>query len=211
MIRKSLLLIGILLSARVSIAGENSIIEELMQKKVIIWDNDSTITDRDPQDPTGKTKIILPNIKEVMGKCSATIHIICSGCQTPDTAFQHHDIGKGIDKFKNIMAQLPTVAAVFAPPIHGSMGGTDCYVVLKRNNKISTYALHEEERYKQYIGAFKKPAIGMFVVIRDLLQEVFGIIMDAKNTIKIDDSWHDKNTGCGNEYSIFRCGSIFIK
>ena len=86
------------------------------------------------------------------------------------------------------MNKLPINAAAFSPAI----GGVACYVVIKKDNKIIIKEAHEDPRYEKYIGDFKKPGIGMFVVIRDIALEEFGQIINADNSIMIGDTWHDE-------------------
>ncbi len=59
------------------------------------------------------------------------------------------------------MEQLPINAAAFSP----SIGGVACYVVIKKlDGNILIKKAHEDIRYAEYVGKFKKPDIGMFVV-----------------------------------------------
>ncbi len=72
------------------------------------------------------------------------------------------------------------------------IGGVACYVVIKQNDKITVIKAHEDLRYSSYISKFKKPDIGMFQVISDIVLSEFGIQIDAENSIMIGDTWHDK-------------------
>ncbi len=73
------------------------------------------------------------------------------------------------------------------------LGGVACYVVIKRfDNSIHIKKAHEDPRYREFIGQFKKPGIGMFVVIKDIAQEEFGQIIHKNNSAMIGDTWHDE-------------------
>ena len=66
-------------------------------------------------------------------------------------------------------------------------------MVIKRwDNSIILKKAHEDKRYQKYIGQFKKPDIGMFVVIRDIAKEEFAQIIDKDTSIMIGDTWHDE-------------------
>lgn len=155
--------------------------------KIIIWDNDGTIMgSKDPNDPSNKAKIILPNVEKIMRQKN-TINIICSGTKTPESESQNYNLEKVIIKFKALMNELPIDISVFSPAI----GGSECWVLIKnKNNDFSIIKIHENDQYKELIGTFKKPDVGMLVVIKDLLQER-NIICDDTNTIFIGDTWQD--------------------
>lgn len=163
-----------------------------LNKDVIIWDNDGTIMgSKNPNDPT---KVILPNIHNVMTNNKA-IHIICSGCKTPESELQNFDPESVIKRFLVLMDQLPIQVAVFSPAI----GGVECYILIKKHSdaKIIIRKAHEEARYKHLIGQFKKPGIGMLVVIQDLLKEEFNTTMKKTNSVMIGDTWHDEQASNG--------------
>lgn len=158
-----------------------------IKHKIIIWDNDGTISaSKDPNDKSA-AKIILPNVAETMQE--AEFNFIISGFKSPESEMQNYDPDKVIDRFKDLMHKLPINAAAFSPLI----GGKGCYVVVKRpNGEIIIKVAHEDAKYKEYIGKFKKPDIGMFAVIRDIAKEEFGQNITSDNTIMIGDTWHDK-------------------
>lgn len=165
-------------------------IKALTTQEIIIWDNDGTISGSlNPNDTSANAKIILPNVQQTMEKTSA-VHVICSGCKTPESELQNFDPEKVIKKFIALMEQLPIQIAVFSPAI----GGTECYVVIKKRGaeKIVVRKAHEQENYKHLIGQFKKPGAGMLIVIKDILQEDFGITMHETNVVMIGDTWHDE-------------------
>jgi histidinol phosphatase-like enzyme len=173
----------------------------MINKEIIIWDNDGTITgSQNPHDTTDKAKVILPNVKQVMN-ASKAVHIICSGCKTPESELQNFDPENVIKRFKALMEQLPVQVAVFSPAI----GGTECYVVIKKTDSddIIVHKAHEDIRYRHLIGQFKKPGVGMLVVIRDILDTEFGITMNADSAIMIGDTWHD-------EYAASAMGIQFV-
>lgn len=154
-------------------------------KKVIIWDHDGTIVGSvDPNDPTRR---IMPNVAKVMNS-KDTFNIICSGCKTASSELQDFDPDLIIAHFTQLMNQLSLHAAVFSP----ARGGTECWVMIKReDNNIEVRKAHEDPQYSPFIGQFKKPGIGMFVVIRDLLEELHSLKMSAENSVMIGDAWHD--------------------
>lgn len=62
------------------------------------------------------------------------------------------------------MDQLPIQATAFSTKICG----ISCYVLVKQpGESTEIFEAHQVPRYKNFIGEFKKPRIGMFVVIRD--------------------------------------------
>lgn len=159
-----------------------------MTDKVIIWDNDGTIKGSlNPNDTTSKAKVILPNVKKIMQQPN-TINVICSGCKTPESELQNFDPDIIIEKFKVLMAKLPVQVAVFSPAI----GGTECWVLLKINDKtFEVRKAHENNNYAHLIGTFKKPGTGMLKVLSDILQELY-IYIDRENTVFIGDTEHDQ-------------------
>lgn len=159
-----------------------------IKQKILIWDNDGTVTgSKDPNDPSPAAKVILPGVKEAMEK--ADFNFVISGFKSPESEVQNFNPEKIADKFISLMKDLPVQAAVFSPAI----GGVACYAVLKRvDNTILIKKSHEDPRYKCYIGKFKKPEIGMFVVLKDIAFEEYGQIIDQKTSLMIGDTWHDE-------------------
>jgi histidinol phosphatase-like enzyme len=163
----------------------------MINKEIIIWDNDGTIMgSQNPHDTTDKAKVILPNVQQVMNASNA-VHVICSGCKTPESELQNFDPGNVIKRFTALMEQLPIQVAVFSPAI----GGTECYVVIKKigSEEITVQKAHEDTRYQHLIGQFKKPGIGMLEVIRDILDAEFGLTLHADNAVMVGDTWHDEH------------------
>jgi phosphoglycolate phosphatase-like HAD superfamily hydrolase len=160
-----------------------------MQQKIIIWDNDGTIMgSKDPNDTGSSSKVILPNVKKTMNE--AKFNAICSGCRTDESEKQNFDPSKVIEKFKRLMGELPIQLVTFSPTI----GGIHCYAIIReRETKdFEIRVAHEQKRYSKFIGQFKKPGIGMLVVIKDILKEDFGIDLSAIESIMIGDTWHDE-------------------
>lgn len=159
-----------------------------MKYKILIWDNDDTVTSSEnPNDNSINAKVILPNVEKIM--CTADFNFIISGFKSPESEMQNFDPEQVTATFVNLMEKLPINAAAFSP----SIGGVACYVVIKRfDNSIYIKKAHEDPRYQEFIGQFKKPGIGMFVVIKDIAQEEFGQIMNKNNSIMIGDTWHDE-------------------
>lgn len=143
---------------------------------IIIWDKDGTITgSRNPNDKN--TYGILPNVEQVMNQKNI-VNIVCSGTKTPESEQQNFNPEKVITQLKKLMIQLPINIATFSPAI----GGTQCWIIIKREqNKFEIRKAHENPRYADLIGTFKKPESGMLVVISDLLRE----LGYAENTNKI--------------------------
>ena len=159
-----------------------------MKQKILIWDNDGTIMGaKDSNDTSHSSKIILPNIEETM--LQADLNFIISGCKTPESELQDFDPENVIKRFKDLMTKLPIQVAAFSPAI----GGVECYVVLKKDDgEFEIKKAHEEPRYKNFIGKFKKPDIGMFIVLSDIAKEEFGQIIDEDSACIIGDTWHDE-------------------
>lgn len=88
----------------------------------------------------------------------------------------------------NLIQQLPINAVVFSPAV----GGTECYVIIKKESSIMVRKAHEEDKYQGYKGKFKKPDIGMFVVMRDVAWEEFKQHLTETNSLMIGDTWHDQ-------------------
>jgi hypothetical protein len=156
-----------------------------MNKKILLWDNDGTISaSKSPNDPA---KVILPNVEKTMQ--SAEFNFIISGFASPESEAQNFDPEKTAARFIDLMSQLPIKAAAFSPTI----GGVACYVVIKKTDgSVTIKKAHEEARYKHFIGQFKKPGIGMFVVMRDIAHEEFGQIINETTSTMIGDTWHDE-------------------
>jgi len=156
--------------------------------QILIWDNDGTITGaKDPTDTASSAKVILPGIETMMHR--ADLNFIISGFKSPESESQNFDPSKVANRFIDLMGKLPINAAAFSP----YKGGIACYVVIKRLDKsIHIKKAHEDPRYQDYIGHFKKPDIGMFVVIKDIAYEEFGQVINKDNSIMIGDTWHDK-------------------
>jgi hypothetical protein len=156
--------------------------------EILIWDNDGTITGaKNPNDQSDKAKIILPNVKATMEK--ASYNFIISGFKSLESEAQDFDPEKVKDNFNKLMENLPINAAAFSP----SIGGVACYVLIKKlDGNMAFKKAHEEARYEQFIGQFKKPGIGMFMVIKDIAWEEFGQRIEAGNTMMIGDTWHDE-------------------
>lgn len=94
-----------------------------MGLKVIIWDNDGTITGSvNPNDPN---KIILPNVAKVMN-LDGIINIICSGFKSSESEAQNFDPVIVSNRLKTLMSKLPIQAATFSP----SIGGIACYAII---------------------------------------------------------------------------------
>lgn len=155
---------------------------------ILIWDNDGTITGtKDPKDTADDAQVILPGVETMMHR--AEWNFIISGFKSPESESQNFDSSKVASKFIDLMDKLPINAAAFSP----YRGGIACYVVIKRLDKsLHIKKAHEDPRYQDYIGQFKKPDIGMLVVIKDIAYEEFGQIINKNNSIMIGDTWHDK-------------------
>ncbi len=159
-----------------------------MKYKILIWDNDGTVTgSKNPNDASVNAKVILPNVEKTMG--GADFNFIISGFKSPESESQNFDPEKITAVFIDLMSKLPINAAAFSP----SIGGVACYVVIKRfDNSIYIKKAHEDPRYREFIGQFKKPGIGMFVVIKDIAQKEFGLTVDKNSSVMIGDTWHDE-------------------
>lgn len=156
---------------------------------VLLWDNDGTISDsKNPNDDKfSNVKTILPGVQDLMKH--ASYNFIISGCKTPESERHDFNPDKVILKFRALMERLPIKMVVFS--LH--IGGVSCYVLIQNNdNEVIIKKAHEDKRYKTYIGKFKKPDIGMFVVMRDMAKKVFNQTITSFNTIMIGDSWHDE-------------------
>jgi hypothetical protein len=150
---------------------------------------------KDPNDLTSSAKVILPNVERIMNAPNA-LNIICSGCKTPESEMQNFDPQKVIKKFKSLMESLPISVATFSPAI----GGSECYVLLKKADQIEIFKAHEDPKYQHLIGQFKKPEIGMLVVIKDILKLEFNLGAEEE-VLMIGDTWHDREAAHGAELS----------
>lgn len=177
--------VGIGFIAHAAVTSE--LLEKLAMKKILLWDNDGTVTgSKDPNDIASNAKVILPGVKNIMD--SVEFNFIISGFKSPESEAQDFDPDKISQRFINLMNQLPINAVAFSP----TRGGVACYVVMKKNDQFIIKKAHEDIRYQQYIGEFKKPGIGMFVVMKDLAFEEFNQIIDMDNSVMIGDTWHDE-------------------
>lgn len=159
-------------------------------KTILIWDNDGTVMGSvNPNDTSSSAKILLPNVQRIM-QTDSVINIICSGCKTPESELQNFDPQRVIERFTVLMNKLPISLATFSPAI----GGTQCYVVIKHSSAddFEIRTAHEDQRYMHLVGQFKKPGIGMLMVIQDLLQELYDT-EDTTNLFFIGDTWHDEH------------------
>ncbi len=159
-----------------------------MKHKILIWDNDGTVTgSKDPNDSSNNAKVILPGVEAAM--LAADFNFIISGFKSQASEVQNFDPEKVIAKFKKLMGQLPINAVAFSP----SIGGISCYVVVKKlDGNIIVKQAHEDLRYAEYIGKFKKPDIGMFIVMRDIAKQEYNQTIDRNSSIMIGDTWHDE-------------------
>jgi len=159
-----------------------------MKCKILIWDNDGTVSgSKNPNNGSVNAKVILPNVEKAMSR--ADFNFIISGFKSPESESQNFDPEKITAIFIELMSKLPINAAAFSP----SVGGVACYVVIKRfDNSIYIKKAHEDPRYREFIGQFKKPGIGMFAVIKDIAQEEFCQAIDQNNSVMIGDTWHDE-------------------
>ena len=153
---------------------------------ILFWDNDGTIVkSRNPND-NSNSRTIFPGISLKMEK--AEFNCIISGFKSPESESRNFDPEKIIDQFTQLMKKLPITAVAFSPKI----GGVACYIIIKKGEKIIIKKAHQDPRYAHLIGRFKKPDIGMFVVMQDILLNEFGININKENTAMIGDTWHDK-------------------
>lgn len=162
----------------------------LQSSDVIIWDNDGTILGA-AQDQTMpfQKKILMPRVEEVM-MFHKGLNIICSGCKTEFSETVNFDPYRIINKLKTLMWYLPIQIAVFSPKI----GGVECYALVynQAGGSLEVVELHSIARYAEWVGRFKKPDIGMFVVIRDLLYERYNLEFQHHRSVMIGDSWQDE-------------------
>ena len=122
------------------------ITENEVKQKILLWDNDGTVTgSKDPNDTSGSAKIILPGVEPMMRK--ANFNFIISGFKSPESEAQNFDPEKIAAKFIDLMKKLPINAAAFSPAI----GGVACYIVVKKSDgKVEIRKAHEDLRYKDF-------------------------------------------------------------
>lgn len=157
-----------------------------MNTRIILWDHDGTITGRKNPNDKNTSNIVLPGVKEIMNKTA--FNFVISGFKSPESEAQNFDPNLIIAKFINLMDTLPIQAAAFSPTI----GGIECYVVIKAADGIFVKKAHEETLYREYVSKFKKPDIGMFIVMRNIAKKEFNQAINNNNTIMVGDTWHDK-------------------
>jgi len=155
-----------------------------LSNKILIWDNDGTIMGS--RNPNDQTKIILPNIEKVMNL--SLLNCVVSGFKSLSSESKNFPPNLVINRFKLLMEKLPIKVCVFSPKI----GGSECYVLLKIGDRIKIIEAHRDSRYKYFIKRFKKPDIGMLVVLRDIIEENFRYFISNHNAILIGDAWYDK-------------------
>jgi len=159
-----------------------------MQQQIIIWDNDGTILgSKNPNDVNFTARVLLPNVPHVMH--SAALNIICSGTKIAATELHNWDPEGIIKQFSILMETLPISLATFSPAI----GGVECWVMIKRaTGEIEIRKAHEDPRYQHLIGHFKKPGIGMLLVIQDVVTELYNQTIDATTAIFVGDMLPDQ-------------------
>ena len=169
-----------------SFCAEYKIQSKEISQKVLVWDSDGTVVGpKNPHDHNDHTKIILPGVETAMRK--ATFNCMISGTKTPSS--QDYDPEVLIPGFKDLMEKLPITVVAFS----ASKEGIDCYVLVKKSDgSIEIRKAHEDARYEQYRGKFKKPDIGMFVVLRDVAQQECGYSIDSATSLMIGDTTYDE-------------------
>jgi histidinol phosphatase-like enzyme len=164
-------------------------------KTIIFWDNDGTIMGSiDPDDKSPEAKIILPNVKQLMNE--SKLNVIVSGILSKnEDNCKDFDPKNFEERFLFLIRKLPITAAAFSPkrwgtachlffkPAFSASGLIDPSVIFSADSldsittssdRIFVLKAHEEQQYSEYIGKFKKPDIGMFVVMKDLLSKYYG-------------------------------------
>ena len=169
-----------------SFCAEYKIQSKEISQKVLVWDSDGTVVGpKNPHDHNDHTKIILPGVETAMRK--ATFNCMISGTKTPSS--QDYDPEVLIPGFKDLMEKLPITVVAFS----ASKEGIDCYVLVKKSDgSIEIRKAHEDARYEQYRGKFKKTDIGMFVVLRDVAQQECGYSIDSATSLMIGDTTYDE-------------------
>ena len=178
-------LLLILTGAQQVVCAEQQVQPKEITQTILVWDSDGTVVGpKNPHDYHDHTKIILPGVETAMRK--ALFNCMISGTKTPSS--QDYDPETLIPGFKDLIEKLPIRAVAFS----ASKDGIDCYVLVKKSDgAIETRKAHEDVRYQQYRGLFKKPAVGMFVVLRDIAQE-FGYTIDSATSLMIGDTIYDE-------------------
>jgi hypothetical protein len=157
----------------------------MSMQHIIIWDNDGTILGS--KHPNDVERVLLPNVSQVMH--GAVLNVICSGTKTSVTELQNWDPKKIIQQFSVLMETLPISLATFSPAI----GGVECWIMIKHaSGEIEIRKAHEDPRYQHLIGYFKKPGVGMFVVIQDLVAELYNQTIDRNTTVFVGDMLPDQ-------------------
>lgn len=161
------------------------IVPKEITQTVLVWDSDGTVVGpKNPHDQNDHTKIILPGIETAMHQ--AHFNCMISGTKTPTS--QDYNPEVLIPGFKDIMEKLPVSAIAFS----ATKEGLDCYVLVKKpNTPLEIRKIHEDPRYQKYRGTFKKPDVGMFIVLRDIAQE-FGYPLNATTSLMIGDTKYDE-------------------
>jgi len=161
------------------ISGSYEFNVSALKGKIIFWDNDGTVSGSvDPNDASG-AKVILPGVVDAMQM--ADFNLIISGVKTDNEIDFDGDLL--VEKFADMMQKMPIAAAAFSPRAHGA----ECWVVLFVDGALQTIKAHEDDRYKEYINSFKKPGIGMFVVLSDIVEEFFSRKVGPENSVMIGD------------------------
>lgn len=154
---------------------------------IVFWDHDGTIVEsRNPNDSPQQLRKIMPGIKAAMQ--AEQKNIIISGFASPESESQDFDPVKIIGNFQSLMKRLPIDMAIFSP----KRGGMECYVVIKNGKGFKVIEAHQNSKYKEYIGKFKKPEIGMLIVASDLLVEYLDLEALKDDMVMIGDTWHDQ-------------------
>ena len=180
------LLILLCLWGNASLAVNDNMIDSSIE--ILIWDNNGTISEAlNPDDKSSKQAMILPGVRDKMKE--AKYNFVASGYKSPESESQNFDPDQIILQMHKLMDELPINAIAFSPAI----GGTECYVLIRKGRNIITRKAHQKARYQQHIGKFKKPDAGMLFVIKDVAKEEFGVDITSHNTIMIGDTWHDKS------------------
>ncbi len=183
---KKMGLLFMLSGVQQSFCAEHQIPMKEISQKVLVWDSDGTVVGpKNPQDHNDHSKVILPGVEVAMSK--AHFNCMISGTKTPSS--QDYDPETLIPGFKDLMEKLPVSAIAFS----ASKEGIDCYVLVKKSDgAIELRKAHEDARYEQYRGKFKKPDVGMFVVLRDVAQQEFGYTIDSVTSLMIGDTTYDQ-------------------
>ncbi len=121
---------------------------------ILLWDYDGTIAaSKNPTEHQSK-KIVLPHVKEAMGK--AQFNFVISGYASAESDRQDYDPDPIIERFTLLMDDLPVQLAAFSP----LKKGQGCYVVIKEKREVEVFKAHEDVRFKEWVGRFKKTLCG---------------------------------------------------